>query len=244
MSRYTKSIMDTLAALGNPDRAVHEKAYLKSDLAFLGASVPAIAKAAKQFTRTHQEMAADDVVDLTNDLWSLGVHEARMFAIDLLELRVADLRQEDLPRIEGLLRDSRTWAYVDSLAASVVGPLVVTYPALNATMDQWARDHDFWVRRSAMLALLLPIRRGGGDLPRFLRYADAMLDEKEFFIRKAIGWVLRETAKTRPEAVYEWLLPRVGRVSGVTLREAVRYLPTERSRELVEAYRSKGARQV
>ena len=51
-----------------------------------------------------------------------------------------------------------------------------------------------------------------------------MLDEREFFIRKAIGWVLRETSKQRPELVYEWLLPRAHRASGVTIREAVKYL--------------------
>jgi 3-methyladenine DNA glycosylase AlkD len=58
-----------------------------------------------------------------------------------------------------------------------------------------------------------------------------MLDEKEFFIRKAIGWVLREAGKTRPDEVYEWLAPRVDRASGVTLREAVKYLrPDQRAR--------------
>jgi 3-methyladenine DNA glycosylase AlkD len=68
---------------------------------------------------------------------------------------------------------------------------------------------------------------------RFGRYADAMLDEKEFFIRKAIGWVLRETGKTRPDEVYEWLAPRIGRASGVTVREAVKYLTPEQRRMLM-----------
>jgi hypothetical protein len=51
-----------------------------------------------------------------------------------------------------------------------------------------------------------------------------MLDERELFIRRAIGWVLRETAKKRPELVYDWLRPRVGRTSGATLREPLRHL--------------------
>lgn len=59
---------------------------------------------------------------------------------------------------------------------------------------------------------------------RFSRYADAMLDDSEFFIRKAIGWVLRDTAKKRPDLVYRWLLPRSSRASGVTIREAVKPL--------------------
>jgi 3-methyladenine DNA glycosylase AlkD len=74
---------------------------------------------------------------------------------------------------------------------------------------------------------------------RFLRYADAMLDEREFFIRKAIGWVLRELARGRPELVVDWLTPRIARVSGVTLREAVRHLPAPDRDALVAAYRAR-----
>jgi 3-methyladenine DNA glycosylase AlkD len=61
----------------------------------------------------------------------------------------------------------------------------------------------------------------------FARYADGMLSEREFFIRKAIGWVLRETGKKRPELVAAWLAPRAHRASGLTVREAVKYLPPE-----------------
>lgn len=89
-----------------------------------------------------------------------------------------------------------------------------------------------------MLALLPPLRRGAGDFRRFARYADAALDEPEFFLRKPIGWVLRETAKRRPDLVYEWLSPRIARVSGVTLREAVRYLSAAQRDELLTAYQS------
>ena len=67
------------------------------------------------------------------------------------------------------------------------------------------------------------------------RYADAMLDEREFFIRKAIGWVLRETSKRRPREVYDWLLPRARRASGVTMREATKYLSPEQRDALLAA---------
>ena len=91
-------------------------------------------------------------------------------------------------------------------------------------LDRWAAADDFWLRRAAMLALLVPLRQGRGDFERFGRYADAMLDEHEFFVRKAIGWVLRDTARKRPDLVYEWLLPRATRASTVTIREAVKPL--------------------
>jgi 3-methyladenine DNA glycosylase AlkD len=68
-----------------------------------------------------------------------------------------------------------------------------------------------------------------------------MLDESEFFIRKAIGWVLRETGKRRPDEVYAWLAPRTARASGVTMREAVKHLGAARGEALMRAYREKRA---
>ena len=105
-------------------------------------------------------------------------------------------------------------------------------------LDRWSSDDDFWIRRSALLAWLRPLRHGA-SLDRFLAYADGMLDEKEFFIRKAIGWVLREVGKRRPEEVSPWLAPRTHRASGVTMREATKYLPAADRERLMLAYREK-----
>ena len=65
-----------------------------------------------------------------------------------------------------------------------------------------------------------------------------MLAEREFFIRKAIGWVLRETSKKQPDRVYAWLEPRAGRASGVTVREAVKYLSDAQRDTILAAYRA------
>lgn len=168
-------------------------------------------------------------------LWARPVHERRMAAVELLALNADRLGYEDAALLERLLRESRTWALVDGLAASVVGRVVEQDPRFGPVLDRWATDGDFWIRRSALLALLVSLRRGAGDFERFGHYADAMLDEREFFIRKAIGWVLRDTARKRPGMVYEWLLPRAGRASGVTLREAVKPLSEEQRRSVMAA---------
>jgi 3-methyladenine DNA glycosylase AlkD len=229
-----------LSGLGTPERAAQEKRYLKSDLSFYGATVGQIRAGAMRGARAgaaaRGRVDRPEAVRLVTALWDSPVHEHRMAAIDLLRIWHDRLEPADLPMLEHMLRTSRTWAYVDSLAAEVVGPLVARHGELGAELDRWAADADFWIRRSAMLALLAPLRAGGGDLERFLRYADAMLAEKEFFIRKAIGWVLREVGKKRPEPVVEFLAPRLGRVAGLTLREAVKYLPpAERERLLAGA---------
>lgn len=238
MGGIATNIEGELRAAGTPERAANEKRYLKSDLEFFGATVPATRKVVVAAIRANGGLERDELLELVDALWSHPVHECRMAAVEALDLAGGLLVPEDMALIERLIRESHTWALVDGLAASVAGSLVAHHPALNTTLDRWAVDRDFWVRRSALLTLLGPIRQGGGDFQRFGRYADAMLEEREFFIRKAIGWVLREASKKRPQLVYEWVEPRTGRISGVTLREAIRYLPEAQRDELLGAYRA------
>jgi 3-methyladenine DNA glycosylase AlkD len=224
-----------LRLLADPVRAVQEKRYLKSARDHLGASVPAIRKTAKDFLRAHPDLGRADLLALVEALWDRGIHECSLCAVEMLTFRVGLLDPSDLGLLERLLREAKTWALVDNLSASVAGPLVEKHPCLADTLDRWAADEDFWLRRSALLALLPPLRRGEGDFDRFSRYADALLGEKEFFIRKAIGWVLREVSKKRPELVHAWLLPRAARASGLTVREATKYLPDSLRRDILAA---------
>ena len=174
----SEAIQAALAPLGTPERAAGEKKYLKSDLEFLGVTVPAVRKVAKAWLGERPGLKRAELGSLAEELWGRGVNELRRFAIELLTLRVDLLRAPDVKRLERLLRDSHTWAYVDALAVHVVGSLVERYPGLVRTLDRWARDGDFWIRRAAMLALLQPLRDGAGDWDRFAGYAEGMLEEK------------------------------------------------------------------
>jgi 3-methyladenine DNA glycosylase AlkD len=119
-----------------------------------------------------------------------------------------------------------------------MGSLVERFPELVSVLDSWVADDNVWMRRSSLLALLVPLRRGElANWDRFATYADALLTDREFFIRKAIGWVLRETAKKHPDLVAGWIGPRVHQVSGVTIREAVRWLPDDQRVALLTGYR-------
>jgi 3-methyladenine DNA glycosylase AlkD len=226
-----------LAAVGTPERAIGEKAYLKSDLIFLGATVWQIRAEVKAALEATPNLDHDLLLAWADALWTRPVFERRMAATMLLELRTDLLSADDLPAIERLVHESMTWALVDGLAADVVGAILLAQPARAVgVLDRWSADDDFWIRRSALLAWLRPLQCGA-PLDRFLAYADAMLHEKEFFIRKAIGWVLREVGKRRPAEVAAWLAPRTGRASGVTMREAVKYLPDGDRQRLMDAYR-------
>ena len=222
-----------------PERAAGEKRYLKSDLEFIGVGVPDLRREIRVWSKDHPELDRVRLLRLCRALWQRPVHELRVFAIELLRANQECLESTDFAFLEWLLSDAETWAYVDAIAVHLAGPLVESHPDLASDLDRWAAAENFWLRRSAMLALLLPLRRGAGDWRRFERYADEMLGEKEFFIRKAIGWVLREVSKKDPKRVAEFVASRVERISGVTLREAVKYLPEEDRERLVSAYRSR-----
>lgn len=234
-----KAVRTELATHANPERAVHEKGYLKSDLEFIGVSVPAIRKVARRLARSLDDGDRGELLVAVRALWNQPVHELRSVAAMMLEALPGSLEAEDLPLVESMLREAGTWAHVDLLAVHVVGPLVSANPELASELDRWSTDEDFWIRRSAMLALLVRLREGGGDWERFAGYAEAMWDESEFFIRKAIGWVLRDASKRSPERVVQFLRPRAHRASGVTIREAVKYLPEAEREVILAAYRSK-----
>ncbi|MEM8962416.1 MAG: DNA alkylation repair protein [Acidobacteriota bacterium] len=212
-----------LASIGTLERATKEKEYLKSARSHFGVPIPEIRKRAKALLK-REKPDRERLWHWVDLLWTAGVHEMCFAATTLLRFG-NQLDASDLPRIAQLIREAKTWALVDPLAIYVTGSLVEAHPNdADAVLDAWSTDEDFWVRRAAMLALLIPLRQGEGDWTRFTRYADAMLEEKEFFIRKAIGWVLRERAKRRPEEVIAWSQPRWSRMSGVTRREVVKPL--------------------
>jgi 3-methyladenine DNA glycosylase AlkD len=241
IQRLAEQIEADLRAVGTPARAAQEKRYLKSDLDHVGATVPAMRKIVVAVRRAHPGLRRADVLALARALWKKPIHERRAAAVELLEQFKKELRPEDIDVVETFLREARGWALVDNLAALVVGDLMERFPVqLAPVLDRWAKDEDFWLRRSALLALLLPLRRGEGDFSRFCRYADAMLEEREFFIRKAIGWVLRETAKKTPKRVVKWLVPRAARASGLTVREASKHLPAADKNRILQAHAGKG----
>jgi 3-methyladenine DNA glycosylase AlkD len=234
MKNLAQSIERELRAVGRSDRAASEAKYLKSDLRFFGATVAEIRRAAKNVAKSGA-LAHDELVSLVESLWAKPVFELRLTAAILLDLHVEQLGPDDLEMLERFIRDSKTWALVDVLSGDVISKMNLNY-TLRRQLDRWARDDDFWVRRSSLLAELKPLKTGAAFEP-FAKRADRMLEEKEFFIRKAIGWVLREMSKKRPQEVYEWVASRTHRISGVTVREVVKYLTPEQANRLMEAYK-------
>ena len=242
------AVVAALRPLGTAQRGAQQKRYLKSDLEFFGVTQPDVRRVVKAAVR--QQLAAqpghraarpgtrpdrEAAVAWALALWREPVHERRAAAVEILLLAEPALTPADLTVVERLIRESRSWAYVDVLAGNIAGGIALRDPAAWPRIDGWAADADFWVRRSALLALLPGIRSGRLERPRFIRYAGPMLAEKEFFIRKAIGWVLRETARRDPAWVAAWTGEHLAAMSGVTFREAVRRLPAADRARLEQA---------
>ncbi|HEY7294501.1 MAG TPA: DNA alkylation repair protein, partial [Dehalococcoidia bacterium] len=153
-------IVDQLRAAGSPERAVSESAYLKSGLKFYGVTVWTTRRIVREALRERRDLDRVALLALVEALWQEPIHEQRMAAYEALNTCSPLLAGEDLALVERLIRESKTWALVDGLAEHVAGGLVQRFPELNATLDRWAGDPDFWLRRAALLALLTPLRRG------------------------------------------------------------------------------------
>jgi 3-methyladenine DNA glycosylase AlkD len=218
-------VAEELRPLGNPERAAGEKRYLKSELDFLGVPLPEIRRVVKAAIREHQPATRDDTIGWALALWNTNLWERRAAAVEILRAEVSKLTTHDLTTVEELVRQAAGWALVDPLAGDIAGVIALRHDDAWPVIDRWSDDQDFWVRRSALLALLPGIRARRADTGRLDRYATKMLREKEFFIRKAIGWVLRELAKKDPAYVTEWTAGHAREMSGVTFREAIRRLP-------------------
>jgi len=229
-----------LRAVGEKARAIGAKAYLKSDLEFIGVSAKPLRVVAREFLERHPGIDHPQLTELVRSLWQQPVFEIRAVAVALLERRIRSLGKADLGLVEELLRRSHTWALVDWLCTKVAAPVVESDPEATTTvLERWSTDDDFWLRRASLLAQLPALRAGRGDFKLFASFAAGMMEEKEFFIRKAIGWVLRDVSKKRSQLAYEFLSEHIDEVSGLTLHEGSKYLPEEQRDELRRRFRDR-----
>ena len=230
------AIEAALRASADPERAVHDRQYLKSSTPHWGVPVPAARAAVRTAAPT---LARDELLAVVDLLWGRGVHDTRLAAAILLDRECAAMQPVDLPQLETMIREAGTWALVDVLVPRPVAAIDdADTMATTAALDRWCSDENLWLRRSALLSHLVPFRADWGNWERFTRYADSLLEDRQFFVRKAMGWVLREASRSRPEVVAEWLAPRTDRISGVALREAVKPLEPADREGLLAAYRA------
>lgn len=217
-----------LKKLSDPARAEGEKKYLKSPMKHYGVTVPQLHKIARAWVKENSDMPIGAVVKFTDALWDSGYHEERWLATDILIERREDLTLHHLAAVEQRVRTAIGWAQLDDIAAWLVGTLYEKdRDKMEGVLRTWITDDNVWVRRAALLAQLVPLREGRGDFLLFTELAVPLLGEKDFFIRKAIGWVLRERVKKVPLDTFGFVQKYRSRMSGLSYREATRKLPSQ-----------------
>lgn len=210
----------TYAAAADPRRAGEMRAYMKDIAPFLGLTTPdrrALSRTVLDGTPRPDEA---DCTAVALRCWRLPEREYQYFAIDCLRRHVRRLSSGFLPVARHLVSTVPWWDTVDALAAHVVGGLVAADPKLKSDMDRWIEDDDLWVARTALLHQLR--HKDATDTERLFGYCVRQSAHPDFFIRKAIGWCLREYAKTDPQAVRDFVAGERERLSPLSVREALK----------------------
>ncbi|MAF49143.1 MAG: DNA alkylation repair protein [Rhodospirillales bacterium] len=206
--------------------APQRKRYLKSPFRVLGARVPDMRKAAK-LAKGAAAAADMEVLEAgLAGLWKSNIHEDRMLAIFIAE----NVRGRfDAGHVSGLFKawllDSSNWDFVDSICNGLIGPIAEANPIAWSEIESWAGHDWMWLRRAAIVAQIPAARRLAFDAERLERTIDALIDEHQFFIAKAIGWVLREISKKDPDAAEKLIRRFHHRAAKLTIREATKRLP-------------------
>ena len=219
------SVIAALREVADPVRAPQQQAYMKSDMPYLGVGVPQCRRIAGSVFRAHPLPDADAWEATILDLWRKATHrEERYAAIELLLFGRYSrwLEPARFPLVEELVVTGAWWDYVDAIAGRGMGAMLAAHPdATKPVLREWAKDDDIWKRRTAILAQLRAKQATDKDL-----LADAIrpsIGASEFFLRKGIGWALREYSKTDPDWVKAFVETHAG-LSDLSRREALKHL--------------------
>ncbi|MEN9657506.1 MAG: hypothetical protein RL571_971 [Pseudomonadota bacterium] len=221
MSAFKQQIMSAMQPLAHATAAVAMRAYQRNQFDFLGLAAPARRAASMPLIKGLEVKSAAHLMIEANALWDLPQREYQYIAVDLLARHVKHLSGQDIPALLALAQQKPWWDTVDGLV-KVIGAIVKADKALQSQMDAALLHDDFWLRRIAMLHQLA--WKGETDVERLKAYAKQLAPESEFFIRKAIGWALREYAWHDPASMRVFLIQMGDTLSPLSRREAGKHL--------------------
>lgn len=217
------AVLDGLASVADPARAPGMQAYMKSEMPYLGVPVPVVRTVARTAARAHPPSGVDDLVATAAALWRSATHrEHRYAATALTGLRIADGSLTLLPLYDEMIVTGAWWDHVDAVAPRL-GRLLLAHPTrLRALLRAWSTTPDRWLRRASIIAQLGAKART--DRALLTDVIDANVGHQDFFVRKAIGWALREYARTDPDWVRAFVAAREDTLSRLSIREATKHL--------------------
>jgi 3-methyladenine DNA glycosylase AlkD len=226
MKSISTQMRAALAKVADPRKAAGMQAYMKSAMPYLGVQTTALRKVCRESFAAVELRSAQEWEFLVLDLWcNARYREERYAAINLLEDKRALQFQtmKTLALYEKLIVEGAWWDFVDVIASHRVGHLLATFPApMRRKMLTWSKSKNMWKRRTAILSQLSFKERT--DLRLLYACIEPSLDSPEFFLRKAIGWALRQYAWTEPKEIRRYVKVQSGKLSSLSRREALKNL--------------------
>ena len=213
-----------LRTAADPAKAPAMQKYMKSAMPYYGVPAPALRRVTRDGFASHPLDGVERWTDTVLALWrGAKFREERYAAIELAGHRLYRPHQtpDALPIYDEMITTGAWWDYVDAVAIHRVGALVSSHPdALKPVMRRWSTDGDLWRRRSSIICQIS--LRGDADLDLLYGTIEPNLDDKDFFIRKGIGWALRTYAWADPDEVVRYVAANKTRLSPLSQREALK----------------------
>lgn len=207
----------------DPERSQPMKKYMRDKFEFFGLSSPLRKSVCKEFLQ--QKLSPQETRKFVALLWAKPQREFQYFAVDYLEKHM-DTSAEfeaNIECVKGLITSKSWWDTVDALASKIVGGLVKKHRDDGKNvMEEWIDHENMWLRRTAILHQLS--YKEETDEEVLFRFCSLRAQEEEFFIRKAIGWALRQYAWTSGSSVKKYLLKHKKELSSLSFKEAAKHL--------------------
>jgi 3-methyladenine DNA glycosylase AlkD len=217
------AIRSELRRHADPARAPQMQAYMKSVMPYRGVSMPMTRRIARAAAARYPPADVDDLATSVGVLWrGASYREERYAATELIGLPIAAGRLELLPLCREMIVTGAWWDHVDGVSGAIGTLLLAHRPVLDPTIRLWSTDPDHWLRRSSIICQLRLRQRT--DVELLTAVIVPNLADREFFVRKAIGWALRQYARTDPDWVRSFVAAHEERLSPLSRREAMKHL--------------------
>ncbi|WP_405101956.1 DNA alkylation repair protein [Oceanobacillus sp. FSL H7-0719] len=218
---YIEKMQAILTAHANDENAFHMEKYMRNQFMFLGIKTPLRKNLTQQFFKETKIKEEDFQPEFVRSLWQSIEREYQYVAMDHIGLSLKKLRKEDLFLLEELITTKSWWDTADMLAQKAVGKIASDHPeVISEIIEEWNKSENMWLQRSALLFQLK--YKEHTDEKLLYRFINDHASSKEFFIQKAIGWVLREYSKTNPDSVKQFISRN--QLAKLSVREGSKYL--------------------
>ena len=210
-------------AVGNAGKAAEMAAYMKTDMPFYGVHKPAREQVCKELLIRFPLDSRARYQRAVMVLWAQPHREEKYTAIALARSYPDFITMSSLTLYKRLIREGAWWDLVDEVAVHLAGHLLLHQrKSMKPQIEKWISQRDLWFRRAALLSHI--IHKNQTDEKQLFCHCLKQAGEEELFIRKAIGWALREYAKTAPAAVKAFLNKNRAKLSPLSFREAAKHL--------------------